>query len=70
MTILSVELKTLKQGDLFKRKLSSDNVFVRGHYNRKDQFGPAGYQCSNYFDMNSEIHLKGSSLVFIDFEGI
>lgn len=60
-----VQLKTLKQGDLFKRKESSENVFIREHYNPQDPFGPASYCCTNWFDIGNSIQLKGSTLVIV-----
>lgn len=62
-----VKLKDVKIGTLIKRKLSSDNVFIRNHFNRKNQFHCASISCSDYYDMNREVFLNPNTLVFIDF---
>ena len=62
-----VKLKDVKIGTLIKRKLSSDNVFVRNHFNRKDEFHCASISCSDYYDMNREVFLNPNTLVFVDF---
>ena len=63
-----VQLKTLKQGDTFKRKADAKKVFIREHYNRADAFGPANYTCTDYSDIGRDVFLKGSTLVFVGFE--
>jgi len=63
-----VQLRTLKEGDIFKRKVDTENVFIREHYNRKDDFGPASFCCSDWYDQGRCIQLKPSTMVFIDFD--
>ena len=58
-------LKDLKKGDIFKRKPEANTEYVRGHYNRKDQFGPAGYCCDDAWDIGRSIFLKGKTKVYI-----
>ena len=60
----AVELKTLKSGDVFKRKPEAKTVFCRNHYAREIK----RYSCIDYEDMNREIFLKGSTVVYIDFD--
>ena len=62
-----VELRTLKQGEFFKRKAESETVYIREHYNRKDQFGPATFCCTRFEDINREIQLKPTAMVFVGF---
>jgi len=60
-----VELRKVKQGDLFKRKPSAKSYFVRNHYNPKDFFGAANFTCTNW-DTGNEVYLKPSTLVFVE----
>ncbi len=62
-----VKLRDVKIGTLIKRKLSSDNVFIRNHFNRKNDFHCASISCSDFFDMNREVFLNPNTLVFVDF---
>ena len=61
-----VELRTLKEGDYFKRKISAKSEYIRAHYNRKSFDGPACFSCYNADDICKEIFLKPTTLVFID----
>lgn len=61
-----VELRKVKEGAYFKRKPSAKTEYIRNHYNRKDQFGPANYSCSDANDMNREIFLKPSTIVYVE----
>ena len=63
-----VLLKTLKSGDVFKRKEDSQKIYIREHYNRKDQFGPASFCCSDYEDCGRWIQLKPTTAVFVGFD--
>jgi hypothetical protein len=36
----AVELRKVKEGEYFKRKPDARGEFIRGHYNRRDQWGP------------------------------
>jgi hypothetical protein len=66
--IKQVKLRDVKIGTLIKRKLSSDNVFIRNHFNRKNDFYSASISCNDFFDMNREVFLNPNTLVFIDFD--
>jgi hypothetical protein len=60
----TVPLKSLKQGQEFKRKRDSITIFTRGDYNRADAWNPKPtYTCEGSFT-GKEIFLKGSTLVF------
>ena len=59
-------LSHLKQGDTFKRKPGARTTFIRGHYNRKDEFGPANFSCTDTEDMNREIFLKPNTIVYLE----
>ena len=61
-----IELRKVKEGDFFKRKPTAAAEYIRNHYNRKDQFGPANYSCSDAHDMNREIFLKPSTIVYVE----
>ena len=62
-----VEIRSLKQGDYFRRKLTAKTEFIREHYNRKCKWeGAANFCCSDTEDMNRLIYLKPSTLVFVE----
>jgi hypothetical protein len=61
-----VELRKVKEGGYFKRKPTAAAEYIRNHYNRKDQFGPANYSCTDSEDMNREIFLKPSTIVYVE----
>ena len=62
-----VELRSLKQGDYFFRKPNAKTEFIRGHYNRKCKWeGAANFCCNDTVDMNREIFLKPSTIVFVE----
>ena len=63
---IAVELRKVKKDGYFTRKLDAKTEFIRNHYNRKDEFGPASFSCSDVNDMNREIFLKPSSIVLTD----
>ena len=63
-----VELRTLKNGDIFKRKPDSRNIFSRQHYNRPSDFWPASFTCSDYYDIGRSIYLNGSTQVYVGFD--
>lgn len=61
-----VELRSLKQGEYFYRKPKAKDMFIRNHYNRKDQWNSyANFSCTN--DRTGyELFLKPSTKVWID----
>jgi len=62
-----VEIRSLKQGDYFRRKLTAKTEFIREHYNRKCKWeGAANFCCSDTEDMNRLIYLKPSTNVFVE----
>lgn len=59
-----VALKSLKQGQEFKRKCDSITIFSRGEYNRADAWNAKPtYTCEDSFT-GKEIFLKGSTPVY------
>ena len=60
-----VQIKKVKQGAMFSKREDGPN-YIRNHYNRKDQFGPACYSVSRYDDMNSETFLSPTKLVWVE----
>ena len=62
----AVELRKVKDGEYFKRKPDARGEFIRGHYNRRDQWGPATFWCSRSDDMNAGMQLKPGTVVFIN----
>jgi|TARA_R110000744_G_scaffold136875_1_gene247054 hypothetical protein len=62
-----VEIRSLKQGDYFRRKLTAKTEFIREHYNRKCKWeGAANFCCSDTEDMNRLIYLKPTTNVFVE----
>jgi len=59
-----VELKKVKAGDWFKRKETSQTVFVRDKYCRSTR----KIECQDWFDINRFVSLKPSTMVWVDFE--
>ena len=62
MLIRMNELKKHKE-IYFKRKETSNNVYMVNHYNREDKT----YSCRCVDDINHEIFIKSSKLVFVGF---
>jgi hypothetical protein len=56
------ELKASKEV-FFKRKESSNTIYRINHYNRCDKT----YSCSSVDDINHEISIKSTKIVFIGF---
>ena len=63
----AVKLKTLKLNEMFTRKPienpNMNQVYIKSHYTRENK----KYSCIKYSDINSEIMLKGETIVYIDF---
>ncbi len=64
----TIKLKDLKQGEYFKRKETSQKVFIRQHFNRKNQWGPASIWCGDSEAIGDGIELNPNTIVFINFE--
>ena len=60
----AVPLVLIKQGEDFKRSLMGHHILIRNHYNRKDCFGPANFSCTYADDMNREVFLKPTTIVW------
>lgn len=59
-----VPLKDVPKGTFVRRKADAKTTFVRGEYCRFDR----KYSLTDFYDINREVMLKGTTLVFIDFE--
>ncbi len=59
-----MQLRDLKNGDVFKRKADSKSVLVKGHYNHCDKT----FTCHHFDDINREVFIKASKEVFTEFE--
>ena len=67
-TFKKVSLKSLKQGDEFKRKPDAKKSFFKGHYNRKSylQKTPT-YNCVHDQDVwGSGIEINAKAFVYVD----
>lgn len=67
----TAELRHVKEGTEFRRKLNAKSSFIRNHYNRKNAYGteaPASFSCTDaeYPWGGREIFLKPSTLVFVE----
>lgn len=68
-----IELRKLPKGAFFKRKPDARAVYVRdvyitAHVDELNIARSAYFCCSDVDDMNREIFLKPSTLVYVDFE--
>ena len=61
-----VELRKVKEGGYFKRKVSANATFIRNHYNRAGDGWFANFSCSDADDMNREIFLNPNTLVWVE----
>ena len=66
MTTKSIELRKIKEGEYFRRKPDAHKEYIRGHYNRKDSFGPASFTCTDSEDIGRCIQLKPSTIVYVE----
>jgi len=62
---MTVELKTLKKGEFFKRKADAKTVFIKGD---AGTMSPFFVTCRVSDNIMRFIYLKGSTPVFTDFE--
>ena len=58
-----VNLKSIKQGDYFKRKVDAKTVYIRGEYCKASK----AYSCIDAEDINKELMIKGDKVVVIGF---
>ena len=58
----AVELRKLKEGDYFKRKPDARGEFIRGHYNRRDQWGQPSFWCVREDDIGAGLELKPATV--------
>mgnify|MGYP003635261364 CR=1 FL=1 len=58
-------LKDVSINDWFKRKIDAKTTFIRNHY---DQISKT-YSASDNEDMNREVFLKGSTPVWVEYDG-
>ncbi len=58
----SMQLRDVKQGVLIQRKIDSKTLFIKNHYDKASKT----YSLTSTDDINKEIFLKPSAIVFID----
>jgi hypothetical protein len=58
----SMQLIDVKQGVLIQRKIDSKTLFIKNHYDKASKT----YSLTSTDDINKEIFLKPSTIVFID----
>lgn len=58
----SLPLRDVKQGVLIQRKIDSKSSFIKNHYDKASKT----YSLTSMDDINKEIFLKPSTVVFID----
>jgi len=61
-----VELRHVREGGYFKRKPLAKTDYIRNHYNRAGHGWFANFSASDADDMNREIFLKPSTLVWVE----
>ena len=59
----STKLSATTKGEYIRRKADSKVTYIRGHYDRQSKT----YSLTDAEDMNREIFLKGSTIVFVGF---
>jgi hypothetical protein len=57
-------LKDLPKGEVFKRKPTARGVYLKGPYSRSCR----SYSCSKWDDMNCDILLRPTTIVYINFD--
>jgi hypothetical protein len=60
----SVMLKDVPHGAFVKRKPEAKSVFTRGDYDRSYK----RYALDDWFDISRAVYLKGTTIVYIDFD--
>lgn len=60
----TTQLKDLPKGEFFKRNPTSKKVYVRGPFDRSVR----KYCCDDWYDISRCIALRGSTIVYADFE--
>ena len=65
------EIRHIKEGTEFRRKLNAKSSFTREHYNRKNAYGTEGPACFTCVDADHpwggrEIYLKPSTVIFVE----
>ena len=63
-TIQQIPLKDVRRGEFLRRKLDSKKTYTRGEYDRSYK----RYRCDDWGDINRDIMLKGSQLVWVGFD--
>jgi hypothetical protein len=59
----TVQLKDVPKGEHFKRKIDAKTIWIRDYYDA----GSKTYRCEDADDMNREMFLKGTTMVYIGF---
>ena len=65
----AVALRSVKEGEYFRRKPNAKGEFVRNHYNPKSQYGMpafANFSCTSADDVCKEIFLKPDTIVYVE----
>jgi hypothetical protein len=65
----AVALRSVKEGEYFRRKPNAKGEFVRNHYNPKSKYGMpafANFSCSSADDVCKEIFLKPDTIVYVE----
>jgi len=58
----SLQLRDVKQGVIIQRKLDSRILYIKNHYDKSSKT----YSLTSMDDINKELFLKPSTIVFID----
>jgi hypothetical protein len=61
-----VLLKTVGPNSYFQRKVDAKTIYQRGYFYRKSSYGPECIGCLDTDNMNREIFLKPSTMVYVD----
>ena len=64
MTEQTQTAREIKQGEYVKRNASATKVYIRGAYDRSTKT----IELTDFDDMNRQIYVKPSAVLFFDFE--
>jgi len=60
----TAQIKDLPKGEFFKRKPDAKKVYIRGEYYRPER----KFICDDWDDIGRDIALRGSTIVYVDFD--
>mgnify|MGYP007047367331 CR=1 FL=1 len=62
-----IQIRDVRRGEVFRRSIAAQKTYVRGLYVRGDSRAKDRFSCIDFDDVNRELFLRASTLVFVDF---